>query len=563
MSRKIIILLLIIFAMMTALYMVSNNEGSEPSPALPETEVPSDYEDEIENRNTETIMDIYAQSQKGRLPDIPFIIGETVKEEVLARYGEPASIDDTDLGRYETYPEENLTVGYRDSTVFDLRRENNAYQEISRQEIIDDLGEPDKTTYFKESGYDHTIMIYTVGSSYALKWILDNSLNPENPFVDHISVVKESVPAEVPPSSGIRDTLDRMTLDEKIGQMIFAGIFGTEPQPASLELITEYHAGGIIFNSHNLSSPTQTVRYVNALKEANSINPIPLFFGIDQEGGRVSKLPGDLLPLPSALSIGERNSETYTYEFGRTLAELVHAYGFNMDFAPVLDVNSNPGNPVIGDRSFGNDPDLVTRHGILVMKGLQSGNVIPTIKHFPGHGDTSVDSHKALPTVPKTFEELENLELIPFENAVQEGADVVMIAHLLLPKLDQALPSSLSRIIINDLLRERMGFEGVVITDDLAMNAIADHYNIGDAAVMSINAGSDIIMVANNQNHMHSAVSGLKQAVVNGSLTEERIDESVMRILLLKEKYAINDAPTADADLQNLNAVIRSLDTVK
>lgn len=560
MSKKTIYFLLLILALIAGIYMYAQNNGSEPILTLPETEAPSsDPMEKTDNRNVETIMAIYSNAQNGMIPDIPFMAGESVRDEVLSHYGEPVSSDDTDSGRYETYPEESLTVGYRGSAVSDLKSERALYQKITRQEIIEELGEPDETAYFRESGYDQTILIYSVGI-YKLKWILDNSMNPENPYIDHISVVSESVESEESPSAEIEETLAQMTLDEKIGQMIFAGIFGTEPEAASLELITEHHVGGIIFNSQNLTGPSQTVRYVNALKNANGINPVPLFFGIDQEGGRVSKLPGGLLPLPSALEVGERNSETYSYEVGRILAELVRAYGFNTNFAPVMDVNSNPENPVIGDRSFGNDPDLVTKHGIQVMKGLQSENIIPTVKHFPGHGDTSVDSHLALPTVPKTMEELLDLELIPFQKAIQEGADMVMIAHLLFPKLDPTLPSSLSRLIISGLLRESMGYEGVIITDDLAMNAITDNFSIGDAAVMSVNAGSDIIMVANIHDHMLSAVSGLKEAVENGSITEERIDESVMRILKLKDKYAVSDAQTVDADLEDLNALIRSLE---
>ncbi len=569
MPKKIAVLLLLVLSVITFTYIFSQKEAGEPQLPPEETEVPSDSEAPSKDRNTEMITEIYTQSLKGMLPDISLISGESQKEEVLKEYGKPSTSDDTQTGRYETYPGENLTVGYEGDAVYDLRSDKARYQEIKKNEILDELGQPDETTFYKESGYDHTIMIYKVSSSYELKWILDNSLNSENPPTDHISVVSTAATADEPPASQdnpplsqIEETLSRMTLEEKIGQMIFAGISGTKPDAASLKLITDDHVGGIIFNSKNLSDPHQTVRYVNSLKDANKGNPVPLFFGIDQEGGRISKLPGDILPLPSAAATGEKNSEAYSYELGRTLAELVRAYGFNLDFAPVMDVSSNPDNPVIGDRSFGNTPDLVTRHGIKVMKGLQDGKIIPAVKHFPGHGDTSVDSHLALPTVSKTREELEKLEFIPFEHAISQGADMVKIAHLLLPELDPDFPSSLSRIVINDLLRERMGFKGVIITDDLSMNAISDHYNLGDAAVRTVQAGSDIIMVAHDHTLIMSALSGLKKAVESGSLTEERIDESVMRILQLKEKYAIADNPVENPNLEKLNSRIRSLEDV-
>ncbi len=369
-----------------------------------------------------------------------------------------------------------------------------------------------------------------------------------------------SIQANENPSLTIPQLIESMSIDEKIGQMIFAGVSGKELNAETEQLLKNYKFGGIIFNGKNFSSPSQTVAYVNALKAVNSNNKLPLFFGIDQEGGRISKLPGDLIDIPSNMEIGDINNPSFSFEIGSVLGKLVNAYGFNINFAPVLDVNSNPKNPVIGDRSFGNNPSIVSELGVQTMKGIQSEKVIPTIKHFPGHGDTSVDSHLELPIVNKSLPELEKLELIPFDRAIDEGAEMVMIAHILLTKVDQKLPSSLSKEIITGILRNEKGFDGVIITDDMTMKAITENFNIGSAAVMSVQAGSDMIMVAHDYDNIMKVFSALKKAVEHGDISEERLNESVTRILKLKKKYEISDSfNKKKVDINELNQQIESV----
>jgi len=302
-----------------------------------------------------------------------------------------------------------------------------------------------------------------------------------------------------------------------------------------------------------MNNPSQTVLLINRFKALNDQNPIPLFFGIDQEGGRISKLPGNLTDIPTNMEIGQVNNQNFSFEIGQVLGKMVKAYGFNVNFAPVLDVNSNPNNPVIGDRSFGNNPYLVADLGIQTMKGLMKEKIIPTIKHFPGHGDTSVDSHLELPRVDKTLTQLESLELIPFKRAIESGAEMVMVAHLLLPKIDPNLPSSLSEKIISDLLRKDLGFNGVIITDDLTMKAISENFTIGAAAVESIKAGTDIVLVTHKYENISKVFSALKEAVLRGELSEERINESVQRILELKKKYEISDDLVVTVNTEKLN----------
>ncbi|WP_246141122.1 beta-N-acetylhexosaminidase [Bacillus marasmi] len=389
----------------------------------------------------------------------------------------------------------------------------------------------------------------------------NDPLPPENvghSDADRVSG-KITIPNQSDPSIAIRNLIDNMSMDEKIGQMTFAGISGTEPDSLAERLVTDYKVGGIIFNKKNMDSPVQTVDYINSLKLKNQNNKLPLFFGIDQEGGRISKLPGGLINLPTNIEIGKLNNPSFSFEIGSVLAKLVSAYGFNINFAPVLDVNSNPENPIIGDRSFGKTTKLVSELGIQTLKGLQSERIIATIKHFPGHGDTSVDSHLELPTVNKSLKELEKLELIPFNRAVNEGADMVMIAHIMLPKIDQDYPSSLSKAVITELLRNKIGYDGVIITDDMTMKAITGNFDIGSAAVESIKAGSDIIMVAHDYEKMIKVISTLKKAVEDGEISEERIDESVTRILQLKEKYELDDTLTEKVNISKLNNLIKSV----
>lgn len=224
-----------------------------------------------------------------------------------------------------------------------------------------------------------------------------------------------------------------------------------------------------------------------------------------------------------------------------------------MNFAPVLDVNSNPNNPVIGDRSFSADPNVVSSLGIQTMKGITEQHVIPVVKHFPGHGDTSVDSHLELPKVNKTVKQLEQLELIPFKKAIEADTDAIMVAHILLPQLDKTYPASMSAPIITDLLRKQMGYNGLVMTDDMTMKAITNHYGIAQAAVQSVKAGSDVVLIAHDPANTIAVIDALKAAVESNKISEQQIDQSVMRIIELKEKYKLDDEPTQSVNVKQLN----------
>ena len=357
----------------------------------------------------------------------------------------------------------------------------------------------------------------------------------------------------------IKSRLKKMTIDEKIGQLIIAGFDGTTVNDELRSLILEKYVGGVILFSKNVESASQVVALNNEIKEINKVNKSPIFISVDEEGGLVSRMPSEFKDIPTNSDIAKYDDEDLSYNIGKVIGEEISSLGFNMDFAPVLDINSNPNNPVIGDRSFGDNETIVSKLGIATMKGLKDSDVIATVKHFPGHGDTSVDSHVGLPVVENDLERLKSFELVPFQKAIDEGVDMVMVSHIMLPKIDENDPATLSKTIVTDILRKDMNYNGVVVTDDMTMGAIINNYDIGEAAVKSINAGVDIVMVCHQYENVTKVIDAIKEAVNNGSITEERIDKSVERILKLKDKYNIEDGVTTEPNVDSINDKISSI----
>lgn len=367
-------------------------------------------------------------------------------------------------------------------------------------------------------------------------------------FSDKINpqpIVKEKDPIE--------EQIKLMSLEEKLGQMVMAGLAGYEADDSTRKLLESYHVGGFILYGSNVESPEQLLALTNSLKSINAGSKLPLFISVDEEGGRISRMPKELKNIPANKVIGKINSKEFSYELGGLLAEKIKAFGFNMNFAPVLDINSNPKNPVIGDRAFGSDERVVSELGVETMKGMKAAGIIPVVKHFPGHGDTSVDSHVGLPSVDNDLERLKSFELIPFAKAIEDGADVVMAAHILLPEIDSEYPATLSKTIITDILRGQMNFDGVVITDDITMGAIAENYELGAAALKAIEAGSDIILVAHGNDNAITVLKSMKEAAEKGLLSEDRINQSVYRILKLKQKYNLKDEEIQPVNIDELN----------
>jgi beta-N-acetylhexosaminidase len=326
-----------------------------------------------------------------------------------------------------------------------------------------------------------------------------------------------------------------MTSREKIGQLFMVGFMGTTVTSELGSFIKEYKPGGVILFSRNLESVEQIVELTNDLQRCSP--QAPLLISIDQEGGRVSRLPKGFTIFPPCELIGRCNSGELAYAVAATTAKELRAVGINMNMAPVLDVNSNPDNPVIGDRAFGSVSDVVSEMALVTAAGLQDNKVVACGKHFPGHGDTNADSHKELPVVEASRERLETVEFPPFRRAAAAGIETMMTAHVLYKALDDRLPATLSPDIITHLLREQMRYDGVVLTDDLEMHAIVDHYGPGDAAVRAFLAGCDVLLICKDRDREIAAFESVEKAVASGTIATKRLDQSVTRIQRVKQRY--------------------------
>ncbi|WP_336785772.1 beta-N-acetylhexosaminidase [Paenibacillus sp. MMO-177] len=372
---------------------------------------------------------------------------------------------------------------------------------------------------------------------------------------------QQPVISETPkPVDPIADLVGSMSLPEKIGQMILVGMDGTEVQPEISKLIRDSHVGGVILYSDNIASASQTIKLVNDLKQINQDNgaKLPLLLSTDQEGGRVSRLPKQIKAFPASRIIGNTNNPQYAYQVGTALGEAMKAIGLNTDFAPVLDINTNPKNPVIGNRAFGTTAELVSSMGVQEMLGISSQGVIPVVKHFPGHGDTSVDSHLGLPVVDHDLNRLRSIEFVPFSSAIKEGAPMVMVAHILMTKLDPDVPSSMSSKVIQNYLRGELKFSGVVITDDMTMGAVGKVKAIGPATVQSVLAGADIILVGHDPVQQQTVIDALTAAAQSGDIPSSVLDASVYRIIKLKQSFKLSDQPTSSIDIATLNQHIQA-----
>ncbi|WGX75411.1 beta-N-acetylhexosaminidase [Paraclostridium bifermentans] len=328
--------------------------------------------------------------------------------------------------------------------------------------------------------------------------------------------------------------INEMTLDEKIGQMVLSGFNGTDFNDELNTLINDLKVGGVILFSRNIEDSKQLKKLTSDIVSKNK--NMPLFISIDEEGGRVNRLAKNIKKFESAKSIGDKGDVKYAYENGKEIGKTLKEHKINMNFAPVLDIYSNSKNTVIGDRSFGDNEKIVETMGIATMKGLSDKNVIPVIKHFPGHGDTEVDSHIGLPIVEKNINQLYEFEFVPFIKAIKSGADAVMVSHILMKQIDDKNPATLSHNLITGILRNDMKFSNVIITDDMFMKAITNRLSVEEASVKSIKAGSDIILIGSDVNKAKSVIEKIKLAVERNEISEKRINESVYRILKLKEK---------------------------
>jgi len=340
--------------------------------------------------------------------------------------------------------------------------------------------------------------------------------------------------------SALDSLLEGMTPEEKIGQLLMVGIEGTELDGDTAKFLKERRIGGVILFGRNIESAEQTAALTGALKGLKTgPGGVGMLIGADQEGGRVNRLPGERGKFPSARAQAADGDPDRVREAAGEMAVQLKEMGINLNFAPILDINSNPKNPVIGDRAFGSDPETVSKMGLAFIQGTLDQGIIPVAKHFPGHGDTLVDSHTDLPVVENTMDRLQSFELVPFKKAVEAGVPAIMSAHILLPHVDASSPATLSPEIINGILREQLGFDGVVVSDDLDMGAITKLYSPGEAAVRAVKAGVDMILVGHTRENMIGVFDALMEALRNGEIDRSTIDRAVKRVLGLKERFGL------------------------
>jgi beta-N-acetylhexosaminidase len=345
-----------------------------------------------------------------------------------------------------------------------------------------------------------------------------------------------------------------MTLRDQIGQLFMLGFTGSDVTQELADFLTTYKPGGLILFARNLTDAEQIVRLTNDLQRLSPGSPF--LISIDQEGGRVSRLPAGFTIFPPCALLGGCGSYELAYAAASVTAAELRAVGINMNMSPVLDVNTNAANPIIGDRAFSADPDVVGRLGLATIRGLQANRVVACGKHFPGHGDTVADSHKELPVVTATRARLEDLELRPFRQAAQDGGlAAMMTAHVLYPSLDEKFPATLSPAILTDLLRTRLGFDGLLLTDDMEMHAIIDHAGIGEASVRALQAGADMLLICKDRQRETAALEAVYQAVETGAISQDRVEASLRRIARVKARFLL---PYRPADLLVSRVVVGS-----
>ncbi|MDX9916552.1 MAG: beta-N-acetylhexosaminidase [Gudongella sp.] len=347
------------------------------------------------------------------------------------------------------------------------------------------------------------------------------------------------------------ERVQKMNLQEKIGQLVIIGINGAKANEEELKLIAERSVGGVIFFQRNVENETQLSTLIESLNEANGNSSLPLFLSIDEEGGKVTRLSNIFPNFRSAYELGKLNNEEASYKYGSLQALKLKYFGINMDFSPVLDVSSNAKNRVIGDRSISQNPEIVAIQGVSIAKGIMSQGIIPVVKHFPGHGDTSVDSHEGLPVINKNRDRLFKQDIYPFKYSIDNGIPAVMVGHLLVTAFDDE-PASVSNIVINDLLRGDLGFNGVVFSDDMTMGAVTKGYGTAGAAAKFIISGGDVALICHGTESVNEFLDSMEEMVISGLITEEQINEKVLRIAALKEQFIVNDLDQQQNDLQEL-----------
>jgi beta-N-acetylhexosaminidase len=340
----------------------------------------------------------------------------------------------------------------------------------------------------------------------------------------------------------IAQTISRMSLDEELGQLLVVAFTGTTLSSNLQTMIVNQHVGGIILFASNIKTFAQ-VQALDAAMQARA--SIPLFISTDQEGGQVNRLRAIIGNTPSALDMGATNDPAFAQQQGQKDGQILGQLGINLDFAPVVDVQAGGFVPsVLATRMFGTTPDKVTTFAGAFLQGLQSQGVLGTIKHWPGLGSTPVDPHQDLPTLYRSQADLNAIDFAPYRNLLQQGQiNMVMVTHEVLPAYDPTKPASLSPIMVDQVLRHDLGYQGVVITDSLYMGALTKRWTIAQEGLLAVQAGDDLLLGISTPSDVQKIVDGLRAAISNGTISKARIDQSVTRILTLKIKAGLITMP--------------------
>lgn len=354
--------------------------------------------------------------------------------------------------------------------------------------------------------------------------------------------------------------INELSIQEKIGQMIMIGMDTNYITERIKIMITKYKIGGIILYRKNFCTYQEMLVLIRQLKELNKKNKIPLLIAIDQEGGRVNRMPKEILNLPAASRIVEKAGIEEVEKSAEIIGKILRQSGYNLNFAPVLDIKRFEDKHAIGDRCYGENKEDVAKYGIAVMKKLQEQGIVSVIKHFPGHGATKKDSHYFLPIIKDELEHLEKEDMYPFEQAINQGADAVLVGHLLIKNVTGMYPASLSKKFIGKYLRKKYRYNGLIITDDLKMKAIRLIYGTNLAVRKAFEAGNDIIVFRFNKEREKQILEKMVHLVQEGKLKEGRVNRSVKRIIKMKQKYKISDeAEIKGIDIVQINNEIKRI----
>jgi beta-N-acetylhexosaminidase len=344
-------------------------------------------------------------------------------------------------------------------------------------------------------------------------------------------------------------------LRRQIGQLLIAGFNGHQIPAELRTLAREFGLGGVILFARNVAEPEQVAEV--AFDAARLVPDLPLWVSVDQEGGRVARLKSPFTEWPPMATLGRSGDTQLAERFARALAAELKAVGITLDYAPVLDIHTNPDNPVIGDRALAEKADDVARLGAAIVRALQAEGIAACGKHFPGHGDTSTDSHLELPLVEHPPDRLRRVEFVPFKAAIEADVATIMTAHVLVPSLDEKRPATLARAVVQEILRDELGYRGVILSDDLEMKAVAAEYEVPAAAILAVQAGCDgVLICSGDHDRQAAALEALVHAVEDARIPMSRIDDALARQRRAKERFLASPVAPRPQTARTLRAAL-------